>query len=104
LTTPKKIDDYRIRGPVGPRLVLVTFLVIVSRNRPDLYAWIRRVFFTDTRFQMIFDRRRVVRRRIKGAPVFERRQRDRRARAEIDQQLRIQGWVALPIARYPFNE
>jgi hypothetical protein len=53
---------------------------------------------------MIFDRRRVVRRRIKGAPVFERRQRDRRARAEIDQQLRIQGWVALPIARYPFNE
>jgi len=38
LTTQKKIDDYRIRGPVGPRLVLVTFLVIVSRNRPDLYA------------------------------------------------------------------
>ena len=72
-------------------------LVIVSRNRPDLYAWIRRVFFTDTRFQLIFDLRRVVRRRIKGGPVFERRQRDRPARAEIEQ-LRIRGWVALPSA------
>jgi hypothetical protein len=83
---------------------LVTFLVIVSRNRPDLYAWIRRVFFTDTRFQLIFDRRRIVRRRTKGSPVFERRQRDRRARAEIDQQLRIQGWVAVPIARDPVSD
>ena len=78
-----------------PRRVLLTFLVVVSRNRPDLYAWIRRVFFTDTRFQLIFDLRRVVRRRIKGGPVFERRQRDRPARAEIEQ-LRIRGWVALP--------
>ena len=61
------------------------------------------MFFTDTRFQLIFDRRRTVRRRDKGAPVFERRQRDRRARAEIDQQLRVQGWVALPISRDPFH-
>ena len=82
---------------------MVTFLVGVSRNRPDLDAWVRRVFFTDTRFQLIFDRRRTVRRRDKGAPVFERRQRDRRARAEIDQQLRVQGWVALPICRDPFH-
>ncbi len=86
---------------MGPRLALVRFLVIVSRSRPDLYAYIRRVFFTDTRYQLIFDRRRTLRRRVKAVPSVERRQRDRRATLEVDEQLRVQGWAAVPFSRDP---
>ena len=77
---------------------VVRLLVIVSRARPDLHAYIRRVFFTDLRLQVFVDRRRVVRRRtFDGAGVLERRRKERRGRLEIDDQIRLQGWTVVPV-------
>ncbi len=84
---------------------VTTFLVIVSRNRPDLYTHIRQLFFTDSRYQLIFDRRRVVRRRrVTGAPALDRRKRDRRARPEIEEEIRVQGWAVVALVGSPVDE
>jgi hypothetical protein len=74
---------------------VATFLVVVARMRPDLYAYIRRAFFSNPRFELLFDRRRVCRRRVKGSPAFDRRTRDRRTRPEADEEVRVQGWAAV---------
>ena len=82
---------------------MVSFLVLVSRTRPDLHAYVRRVFFTDTRLQVVVDRRGSVRRRtFDGAATPERRRKERRDRREIDDQIRTQGWTVVPIReRHP---
>jgi len=82
---------------------VVSFLVLVSRTRPDLHAYVRRVFFTDTRLQVVVDRRGSVRRRtFDGAATPERRRKERRDRREIDEQIRMQGWIVVPIReRHP---
>lgn len=89
------------RRPFGSRLpsprVPTAFLVIVSRSRPDLYAHITREFFANPRHELIFDRRRVRRRRIKLPAALDRRQRDRRTRFEIDETIRVQGWAVVPM-------
>jgi hypothetical protein len=77
------------------------FLVIVARHRPDLYAYIRRVFFKDTRYTLLFDRRRVQRRRLAEAHAFERRARDRRVTPDADAEVHVQGWAAVPIGGRP---
>jgi len=74
------------------------FLVIVARVRPDLYAHIRRAFFTNPRYELIFDRRRVHRRRANEAPAFDRRRKDRRTRPEVDEEVRVQGWAVVALS------
>jgi hypothetical protein len=69
----------------------------VSRTRPDLYAHIARQFFANPRHALIFDRRRVQRRRIKMPVAPERRRRDRRTGLEIDETIRVQGWAVVPM-------
>ena len=82
---------------------MVSFLVLVSRTRPDLHAYIRRVFFTDMRLQVVVDRRGSARRRTFDEAVTpERRRKERRDRREIDDQIRVQGWTVVPIKeRHP---
>ncbi len=84
---------------------MVSFLVLVSRARPDLHAYVRRVFFTDTRLQVVVDRRCIVRRRtVETAVAPERRRKERRDRREIDEQLRLQGWIVVPLSeRHPVD-
>jgi hypothetical protein len=69
----------------------------VSRTRPDLYAHIARQFFANPRHALIFDRRRVQRRRIKMPVALDRRRRNRRTGLEIDQTIRVQGWAVVPM-------
>ena len=82
---------------------MVSFLVLVSRTRPDLHAYIRRVFFTDMRLQVVVDRRGSAQRRTFDEAVTpERRRKERRDRREIDDQIRVQGWTVVPIGgRHP---
>ena len=75
------------------------FRVIVSRTRPDLYAHIAREFFANPRYELIFDRRRGQRRRVKTAAARNRRRSDRRTRVEIDETIRVQGWAVVPMGR-----
>jgi len=76
---------------------VVAFLVIVSRIRPDLYDHITRAFFANPRHALIFDRRRVHRRRIKMPVALDRRRQDRRTGLEIDETIRVQGWAVVPM-------
>ena len=73
------------------------FLVIVSRTRPDLYAHITREFFANPRYGLIFDRRRVRRRRIEMPVALDRRRQDRRNGLEVDETIRVQGWAVVPM-------
>ena len=61
--------NQKVRRHASPAdgAAVVTFLVIVSRTRPDLHAYIHRVFFPDTRLQLVVDRRWIVRRRTSRA-------------------------------------
>jgi hypothetical protein len=77
--------------------VATAFLVIVSRKRPDLYAHIARQFFANPRHALIFDRRRVQRRRVKMRVALDRRRQDRRTGLEIDETSRVQGWAVMPM-------
>jgi hypothetical protein len=77
--------------------VRTAFLVIVSRARPDLYAHIARQFFANPRHQLVFDRRRVQRQRIRMPVVLDRRRQDRRTGLEIDETIRVQGWAVVPM-------
>jgi hypothetical protein len=83
------------------------FLVIVSRNRPDLYSYIQQLFFADPRYRLIFDRRRMLRRRSpnpRAASEGDRRRKDRRAKPEIDEEIRVQGWAVAASVDNPLDE
>ena len=70
-------------------------LLIVTRNKPGLYEYVKRLVAKYPRIQVMIDRRRVRRRRVKGAPAFDRRTKDRRTRPEADEEVRVQGWAAV---------
>jgi hypothetical protein len=67
-------------------------LIVVAREEPDLFDYIRRDQFADDNVTVIADRRRGDRRRPRGGEHDpERRRRDRR-RCDIDDLLRVHGW------------
>ncbi|HET7342847.1 MAG TPA: hypothetical protein VFL90_15390 [Methylomirabilota bacterium] len=72
-------------------------LIIVARDEPDLYDFIRRDNVGDDRVQVIADRRVGDRRASAAAHAPERRRRDRR-RNEVEPQLRTAGWIEIRLA------
>lgn len=76
---------------------MVTALFIVARHRPDLYASLVRTFETDTTVRVILDRRVGERRHRQKPPRIDQRQGERRARPEVDTQLRARGWALLSL-------
>jgi hypothetical protein len=71
-------------------------LFIVSRQAPDLYAYLSREFSSEPGVTVIIDRRQGDRRRkgaSNGAGTAERRQKDRRLKAEIGRQLATLGYA-----------
>jgi len=93
-TTHRKIDDHQMRGPMPE-----AGIAYVPRRRLPEPSGPLRLDQTGVlhRHALPADLRPAARgeTRDQRGPVFERRQRDRPARAEIEQ-LRIRGWVALP--------
>ncbi len=73
-------------------LAIVKQLLIVARNRRQLYEEIKRAFAGHENVDVILDRRVLERRRSKGALEVDRRSRSRRSRPDIDEQLRTIGW------------
>ncbi|MGH3118776.1 MAG: hypothetical protein ACRDQ2_17010 [Gaiellales bacterium] len=72
-------------------------LCIVSRQHPDLYAYLRQRFADDETVEVILDRRSAERR---GRPVPVGRNRrvvDRRSRPDIDERLRKNSHVIVTI-------
>jgi len=66
-------------------------LIVVAREEPDLFDYIRRDQFGDDNVQVIADRRLAERRRAPGQVAHDRRHRDRR-RCDIREVLRMHGW------------
>jgi len=66
-------------------------LVIVGREEPARYAYLRHVFASET-VEVIVDRRSEERRRREAAPSFDRRRSERRVRS-ITQDIQSLGWA-----------
>jgi hypothetical protein len=71
--------------------------VIVSREHPDLYVYLRDRLAADPDVDMILDRRLGERRREKRLASTERRRRRRRSRPEVDAQLRDRSHVIVTL-------
>jgi hypothetical protein len=72
-------------------------LIVVARNEPDLFDFIRRDQFGDDNVIVIADRRQGDRRSASQRYVPERRRTDRR-RCDIDPLLRVHGWGEVILA------
>ena len=72
-------------------------LIVVARNEPDLFDFIRRDQFGDDNVIVIADRRQGDRRSASQRYVPERRRTDRR-RCAIDPLLRVHGWGEVILA------
>jgi hypothetical protein len=66
-------------------------LIVVAREEPDLYDYIRRDQFGDDNVVVISDRRRADRRQAPRDVDHDRRRTDRR-RCDIQDLLRVHGW------------
>jgi len=69
------------------------YLVIAGRNHPDLYSYLRRQFTGDNKVQVLLDRRREERRRMRDARRPERRRGDRRGARGRENGLSYHGFV-----------
>ena len=82
--------ERKAKSSPRPRL-----LFIVSRDAMDHYEYLKRAFADDDNVAIVLDRRSGERRKIPSAPVAERRRAARRARPQINERLRWQGWAVV---------
>jgi len=66
-------------------------LFIVARDRADLYRYLSQTFADAENVEVIWDRRSGERRRARNHCQADRRRRDRRARATLDEDLKKVG-------------
>ena len=72
-------------------------LFIVSREHPDLYAYLRERFASDRGVEVVLDRRVAQRRRHDAAHQVERRRAERRTRPEVELELQSRSHAILTI-------
>jgi len=72
-------------------------LIIVARNRGDLYEYLKRGFAGNEAVRVLLNRRVVERRARSGPDEAGRRQGDRRSPRTIDGLLHEVGWVIVPL-------
>ncbi|PYN67139.1 MAG: hypothetical protein DMD93_15290 [Candidatus Rokuibacteriota bacterium] len=77
---------------------MVRQLVVVARNRENLYEHLKRAFAGNGTVRVVLNQRVVERRARNGPCAAERRQGDRRLPFRIDGLLRAVGWVVVPQA------
>ena len=72
-------------------------LFIVARDRSDLYRYLTQTFADAENVEVIFDRRSAERRDDPTPVANERRRRDRRSRATVEDDLRTVGYAFLVV-------
>jgi hypothetical protein len=73
---------------------MISHLFIVSRQEPDLFAYLSKEFGSEEDVRVIVDRRVGERRRsADGKPDVERRQGDRRAQSHVSRQVKSIGYA-----------
>jgi hypothetical protein len=70
-------------------------VLVIARDQRALYEYARRAFAGNPTVQVVLDRRRAERRRGDQSRIPERRRGDRRALADVDDQLHVLGWAIL---------
>jgi predicted amidophosphoribosyltransferase len=75
---------------------MVRQVIIVARNREQLYERLKRAFAGNATVRVVLDRRVAERRERSGSYAAERRQGDRRSPLMLDELLRAIGWVVVP--------
>jgi hypothetical protein len=73
---------------------MAAVLMIVARDRPDLFASLTHAFANDRGVAVILDRRCGERRHLLHAVTHDQRHADRR-QARIDDDLNVLGWAAV---------
>ncbi len=68
-------------------------LLIVTRNKPGLYEYVKRLVAKYPSIQVMLDRRRVERRERIGSIGGDRRRAERRSQPEVTDELRARGWA-----------
>jgi len=72
-------------------------LFIVARERADLYRYLSQTFADAENVEVIWDRRGGERRRAFNGTHHDRRRRERRTRANVDEELRTVGYSFLAV-------
>ena len=72
---------------------MVRYLLIVARNQPDLWHYLKNNFAGDEKVEVILDRRRGERRRRIQSHEPERRQDKRRRQPSLDKDLTFRSFV-----------
>jgi len=85
---------------------MVRQLCIVSRQHPELFAYLRQRFADDEALSMILDRRLGQRRQQRTSVEHEQRARQRRSRPDVDERLRVHSHVIISVedGRRPGSE
>lgn len=68
-------------------------LLIVTRNKPGLYEYVKRLLAGYPRILVVLDRRRLERRERVSPIAVDRRRAERRARPSVNDELRSRGWA-----------
>src|SRR2546427_4720958 len=68
-------------------------LLIVTRNKPGLYEYVKRLVAKYPRIQVMLDRRRVERRERIGSIGGDRRRAQRRSQPGVTRELPARGWA-----------
>jgi predicted amidophosphoribosyltransferase len=79
--------------PAATPEVVSQYLIIVARERRDLYDYLRRAFAREPAVLVMLERRISERRKAAAERPLERRRKDRRHRPEIDADLRRFGFA-----------
>ena len=96
---PRRLDGSRSKANrPDDQPETVRQLIIVARNRWNLYEHLQRAFAGNETVRVLLDRRVVERRARYGPDDAERRQGDRRSPRKIDGLLRAIGWAIVPQA------
>ena len=82
---------------VSLKAPMARHLFIVSRHHVRMHAYLQERFQGDDKVELILDRRMAQRRSSAGAHAVERRRSDRRARPELDIELRARSHVILTL-------
>jgi hypothetical protein len=76
---------------------VTTDILIVARNQPQLYVYLKDDFANDAEVRIIIDRRRGERRRDAIGTTHDRRQSDRRVRADVASRLESLGFAVVRV-------
>ena len=72
---------------------MARYILIVARNQPGLFGYLRQRFARSKEVEVLFDRRRAQRRQRAQSSAAERRQADRRTQRATEKHLREYGFA-----------